>query len=83
MGVSSFSPAALSQAPQAAANLALGIIERADEAVVERTGAVLDAMEPPKPFIAAGLVDGTDTDLACVDLETVRAVVGFVAEFEH
>ena len=57
MGVSSFSPAALSQAPQAAANFDLGIIERA-EAVVERTGAVLDAMEPPKPFIAAGLVNG-------------------------
>jgi hypothetical protein len=40
-------------------------------------------MEPPKPFIAAGLVDGTDTDLARVDLETVRAVVIFVAEPEH
>ena len=31
----------------------------------------------------AGLIDRTDTDLARVDLETVGAVVGFMAELEH
>ena len=82
MGVSSFSPAALSQAPQEAANSAFGILECSNEAV-ERTGAVLDAMEPPKPFIPAGLVDRTDKDLTRVDLEMVGPVVGFVAELEH
>ena len=38
---------------------------------------------PPKPFIAAGLVDRADTDLARVDLEMFGAVVGFVVELEH
>jgi hypothetical protein len=60
----------------------LGIIECSDEAV-ERTGAVLDAMEPPKPLIAAALVDRADKDLARIDLETVGAVAGFVAEPKH
>jgi hypothetical protein len=86
VGVSSFSPAALSQAPQEAANSAFGILECSNEAV-ERTGAVLDAVEPPIPSvagrIAACLVDRADTDLARVDLEMFGAVVGFVVELEH
>ena len=79
VGVSSFSPAALSQAPQEAANSAFGILECSNEAV-ERTGAVLDAVEPPIPSvagrIAAALVDRADTDLARVDLEMIGAVAG-------
>ena len=63
-------PGSLDPGVPSAGKLGLGIIERADEAV-ELTGPVLDAMEPLKPFIAAGLVDDTDTDLARVDLEMV------------
>jgi hypothetical protein len=70
VGVSSFSPAAVSQAPQEAANSALAS-ERADEAV-ERAGAVPHAVEAPISLIASrvppGLVDRADADCAAVDL---------------
>ena len=79
-------PGSLEPGATGGGKFGLGIIERADEAV-GRTGAVLDAIEPPIPLIAgriaAGLVDRADTDLARVDLETVGAVVGFMAELEH
>jgi hypothetical protein len=86
VGVSSFSPAALSQAPQAAANLALASSSVRTKPL-NGPGAVLDAIEAPEPLIAgriaAGLVDRADTDLARADLEMVGAVVGFAAELEH
>ena len=64
----------------------LCIIERADEAV-ERTGAVLDAVEAPEPSVTAGrivrAVDRADPNLAAVNPITVGAVAGFVAELER
>ena len=82
MGVSSFSPAALSQAPQEAANSALASSSIRTK-VLNGPGPFWTPLAP-KPLIAgriaAGLVDRTETDIAAVDLEMIGAVAGFVAE---
>jgi hypothetical protein len=75
-------PGSLEPSAPGGGKFGLGILQRSDEAV-ERTGAVLDAMEPPKPLIAGKTEERADKDLALLHLETVRAVVGFVAELEH
>ena len=82
VGVSSFSPAALSQAPQEAANSALASSSIRTKAL-NGPGPFWTPLAP-KPLIAgriaAGLVDRTETDIAAVELEMIGAVAGFVAE---
>ena len=50
-------PGSLEPGASGGGKFGLGIIERADEAV-ERTGAVLDTIEPPKPLIAGRIAAG-------------------------